>query len=158
MKKYLRLMLLALISMVSGSAANAQDVTWQGDESSALPTEIGSDIVLTWDEGSAVQGPSFNSTKKAVSMKSGNKLTIAGADANANVTISKVDFVFDNSSDPGLSVDRTDLPPAEKGIPCLCGRRSPDRRFPVSHPVSRSEVFQNFHRPLQQDFLYTPQE
>ncbi len=34
-------------------------------------------------------------------MKKNNKLTIAGADAN--VTISKIVFLFDNSSDPGLS-------------------------------------------------------
>ena len=93
-------MLIAALTMVCGNVL-ATEKTWVGAESTALPTEIGSDITLSWVDGSADQGPSFNSTKKAVSMKNGNKLTIAGADNN--VTISKIVFAFDSSTNPGLS-------------------------------------------------------
>lgn len=104
MIKSLRYLLLTALTLVCGSMF-AQDgtATWNGAESSALPTEMGDDITLAWLEASGDQAPSFNSTKKAASMKKGNKLTIAGADAN--VTISEIVFTFDNSSDPGLSAN-----------------------------------------------------
>ena len=94
-------MLLAALTLVCSVTFAQTTKTWAGTESTALPEVIGSDLTLTWIEGSADQGPSFDGTKKAASMKSGNKLTIAGADAN--VTISEIVFTFDNSSDPGLS-------------------------------------------------------
>ena len=61
------------------------------------------DLSFKWEEGSGDQAPSFNSTKSTVSMKRGNKFTLAGGDEN--VTITEVVFTFDSSSDPGMSAN-----------------------------------------------------
>jgi hypothetical protein len=89
-------MLLTIISMVSGSVAYAANtVTWDASSKNPMPAfDVNSDLTLTWDEGSATNTPGYTtqSNKTVVSMASGSKVTVAGADAN--VTITKIVFTY----------------------------------------------------------------
>ena len=98
-------MLLAAFTMLWGSTfAEETVVTWNAStEVSQGFFNVGDDLTLKWEEASGDQAPSYNSSKTAVSMKTNNKVTVAGADAN--VTISEIVFSFDNSSYPGLSAN-----------------------------------------------------
>jgi len=87
-------MLLAAFTMLCGSTfAEETVVTWNASsEVSQGFFNVGDDLTLKWEEGSAEQIPSYSTNDKAVSFKGGNKLTVSGADAN--VTITNIVFNF----------------------------------------------------------------
>ena len=95
MKKKLRFLLLTALTMVCSIVLAQDPVTWDASSKDALPNiSVNSDLTLTWIEAGGDQAPSYStqSNKTVVYMRCGNKLTVAGADAN--VTITKIVFTY----------------------------------------------------------------
>lgn len=101
MTKTLRLLFLTVFSVLCGNmfAQEETTVTWDASSKDAMPNiDVNSDLTLTWIEASGDQAPSYStqSSKTVVYIRSGNKLTVAGADANVNITKIVFTYVGDN--------------------------------------------------------------